>query len=52
MSILNLDRVQSWIDQGRLDPLKPITLKELVESRCLHGIKDGVKLLGRVGGPH
>ncbi|KAI9783246.1 MAG: YmL10 [Geoglossum umbratile] len=47
MSVLNLDRVQSWIDQGRLDPLKQITLKELVESRCLHGIKDGVKLLGR-----
>ncbi|KAI9867850.1 MAG: YmL10 [Trichoglossum hirsutum] len=47
MSVLNLDRLQSWIDQDRLDPSKPITLKELVESRCLHGIKDGVKLLGR-----
>jgi large subunit ribosomal protein L15 len=48
MSTINLDTIQSWIDQGRLDPTKPITLKELVESRCLHGIKDGVKLLGRV----
>jgi large subunit ribosomal protein L15 len=47
MSPINLDRIQSWIDQGRLDPTKPITLKELVESRCLHGIKDGVKLLAR-----
>jgi len=47
MSPINLDRIQSWIDQGRLDPTKPITLKELVESRCLHGVKDGVKLLGR-----
>ncbi|KAH0544345.1 hypothetical protein FGG08_001486 [Glutinoglossum americanum] len=47
MSVLNLDRLQSWIDQDRLDPSKPITLKELAESRCLHGIKDGVKLLGR-----
>ncbi|KAH0548556.1 hypothetical protein GP486_007901 [Trichoglossum hirsutum] len=46
MSVLNLDRLQSWIDQHRLDPSKPITLKELAESRCLHGIKDGVKLLG------
>ena len=45
---INLDRIQSWIDQGRLDPSKPITLKELQESRCLHGIKDGVKLLARV----
>jgi large subunit ribosomal protein L15 len=51
MSVLNLDRLQSWIDQGRLDPSKPITLKELAESRCLHGIKDGVKLLGRVRSP-
>jgi len=47
MSPINLDRIQSWIDQGRLDPAKPITLKELVESRCIHGIKDGVKLLAR-----
>ncbi|KAF2838259.1 ribosomal protein L15 [Patellaria atrata CBS 101060] len=44
---LNLDRVQDWIDQGRLDPSRPITIKELHESRCLHGIKDGVKLLAR-----
>jgi large subunit ribosomal protein L15 len=47
MSPVNLDRIQSWIDQGRLDPARPITLKELAESRCLHGIKDGVKLLAR-----
>ena len=48
MSPLNLDRVQAWIDQGRLDPSQIITLKELCASRCLHGIKDGVKLLARV----
>lgn len=48
MSPINLDRIQSWIDQGRLDVSKPITIKELNESRCLHGIKDGVKLLARV----
>ena len=47
MSPINLDRIQSWIDQGRLDPTRPITLKELNESRCLHGVKDGVKLLAR-----
>ncbi|KAI9837304.1 MAG: hypothetical protein M1819_000378 [Sarea resinae] len=47
MSPLNVDRLQSWIDQGRLDPSKPITLKELNDSRCLHGVKDGVKLLAR-----
>ncbi|RKF78863.1 54S ribosomal protein L10, mitochondrial [Golovinomyces cichoracearum] len=47
MSRVNLDRIQSWIDQGRIDPSKPITIKELVETRCIHGIKDGVKLLAR-----
>jgi large subunit ribosomal protein L15 len=47
MSPVNLDRIQSWIDQGRLDPTRPITLKELADSRCLHGVKDGVKLLAR-----
>jgi large subunit ribosomal protein L15 len=47
MSPVNLDRIQSWIDQGRLDATKPITLKELVESRCIHSIKDGVKLLAK-----
>ncbi|KAF2262985.1 ribosomal protein L15 [Lojkania enalia] len=48
MSPINLDRIQSWIDQGRLDPSKPITMRELHKSRCLHGVKrHGVKLLGR-----
>jgi large subunit ribosomal protein L15 len=47
MSPINLDRIQSWIDQGRLDPTQPITVKELNDSRCLHGVKDGVKLLAR-----
>ncbi|KAH7380514.1 ribosomal protein L18e/L15P [Phaeosphaeria sp. MPI-PUGE-AT-0046c] len=48
MSPINLDRIQSWIDQGRLDASKPITAKELHKSRCLHGVKrHGVKLLAR-----
>lgn len=47
MSPLNIDRIANWLAQGRLDPKKPITIKELVGSRCLHGIKDGVKLLAR-----
>jgi hypothetical protein len=49
MSPINLDRIQSWIDQGRLDTSQPITMKELNRTRCLHGVKrHGVKLLGRV----
>ena len=47
MQLVNLDRIQSWIDQGRLDPTKPITIKELGDSRCVTNVKDGVKLLAR-----
>lgn len=47
LSKVNLDKVQQWINQGRLDPSKPITLKELARSRCIHGVKEGVKLLAR-----
>lgn len=47
MSKVNLDRIQDWINQGRIDATKPITLKELVKSNAIHGIKDGVKLLAR-----
>ncbi|GKZ18277.1 YmL10 [Aspergillus brasiliensis] len=44
---VNLDRIQSWIDQGRIDPTRPITVRELAQSRCIHQTKEGVKLLGR-----
>ncbi|RMZ92484.1 hypothetical protein DV736_g300, partial [Chaetothyriales sp. CBS 134916] len=48
MSAVNLDRIQAWIDAGRLDAAAPITLKELAASRAIHGVKDGgVKLLAR-----
>ena len=47
MSPVNLDTIQSWIDQGRINPTKPITLKELSSSRAIHVVKDGVKLLAR-----
>ncbi|KAL8931506.1 MAG: hypothetical protein Q9216_007177 [Gyalolechia sp. 2 TL-2023] len=47
MKPLNLEKIQAWIEQGRLDPSKPITVKELNKSRCIHGVKDGVKLLAK-----
>lgn len=47
LAIVNLDRLQDWIDQGRINPNKPITVRELAQSRCIHGVKDGVKLLAR-----
>ncbi|KAL3480372.1 ribosomal protein L18e/L15P [Aspergillus californicus] len=43
----NLDRIQQWIDQGRIDPTKPITIRELAKSRCIHKAREGVKLLAR-----
>ncbi|KAI9257309.1 ribosomal protein L18e/L15P [Phascolomyces articulosus] len=43
---LNLDRLQHWIQTGRIDASKPITMKALLDSRCIHKIQDGVKLLG------
>ena len=47
---VNLDRIQHWIDQGRLtsSPEKPITARELVQSGCVHGAHEGVKILGDV----
>ncbi|KAG8217363.1 ribosomal protein L15 [Butyriboletus roseoflavus] len=45
---VNLDRLQHWIDQGRLHstPEKPITARELLLSGCVHNVHDGIKLLG------
>ena len=48
---INLDRIQQWIDEGRLPPSspnKPITARELLLSGCVHNVHDGIKLLGDV----
>lgn len=45
---LNLDRLQFWIESGRIDATQTITMKHLLDSRCIHNIEDGVKLLGDV----
>lgn len=47
LSPVNLDKIQQWIDKGKIDPSKPITLRELAKSRCIHGVKEGVKLLAK-----
>jgi large subunit ribosomal protein L15 len=44
---LNLDRLQHWIDTGRIDPGKPITPYEIYHSGLITNLKDGVKLLAR-----
>ncbi|KAG6006725.1 hypothetical protein E4U21_006710 [Claviceps maximensis] len=47
MSEVNLDQIQEWINQGRLDASKQITPKELIESNLVGSIKDGIKILSR-----
>ncbi|KAK0704055.1 ribosomal protein L18e/L15P [Lasiosphaeria miniovina] len=48
MAELNLDRVQAFINAGRLDPTKRITPRELILSGCVgKNLKDGIKLLAR-----
>ncbi len=47
MAEVNLDRIQSWIDAGRLDPTKQITPVEPIKSKCVSKVKDGIKLLAR-----
>lgn len=50
MHELNLDRLQAWIDAGRIDPTKQITPREIIKSGVVgHNIKDGIKLLARGG---
>ncbi|KAI0103124.1 hypothetical protein F4776DRAFT_658108 [Hypoxylon sp. NC0597] len=47
MSEVNLDKLQDWIDAGRIDVTKQITPKELIQSNLVGSIKDGIKLLAR-----
>ncbi|KAI0017553.1 hypothetical protein F4780DRAFT_772241 [Xylariomycetidae sp. FL0641] len=47
LSEVNLNKLQLWIDQGRIDPTKPISPKELVQSNLVGTIRDGIKLLAR-----
>jgi large subunit ribosomal protein L15 len=48
MAVVNLDRLQAWIDAGRLDPTKKITPRELIKSGIMgRTVKDGITLLAR-----
>ncbi|KAI5286108.1 hypothetical protein KEM54_000061 [Ascosphaera aggregata] len=49
LATVNLDRLQQWIDLRRINPQKPITVRELFHSRCIHSAKSGVKLLANGG---
>ena len=48
MEPLNLSKLQYYIDMGRIDPSRTISLKDLAESGVVGKIKHGVKLLGDV----
>ena len=48
LRILSLDTLQHWINRKRLDPSRPITLKEIAESKVAGKVKDGVVLLANV----
>jgi large subunit ribosomal protein L15 len=45
---LNLNRLQLWIDMGRLNPEQTITMKHLYDSGIVGKFQSGVKLLGGV----
>lgn len=45
LQTVNLSKLTSWIVQNRIDPTRPITVRELHQSRCIASPKDGVKLL-------
>jgi|UniRef100_K3X7J1 large subunit ribosomal protein L15 len=53
MEPVNLDKLQLFVDMGRLDASKTITMKELVDSGMVtcSRVKHGIKLLGK-GGEH
>ena len=46
MEAVNLAKLQNWIEQGRIDTTKTITLKEIVDSGLIGKVTHGVKLLG------
>ena len=45
LATVNLSKLASWISQNRIDPTRPITIRELRQSSCVSNVKDGVKLL-------
>lgn len=52
MQPVNLDKLQRWIDMGRLVPKENemLTMRDFLESGLISKYKDGVKLLARNGG--
>ena len=47
MNPVNLGTIQDYVDMGRLQVEKEITLKDLVDAGVTHNVKHGVKLLAK-----
>lgn len=45
--LVNLDRLQRAVDNGRLDVAQTVTAEALVKAGLIGAVKDGVRLLGR-----
>ncbi|MDY0240696.1 MAG: 50S ribosomal protein L15 [Rhodospirillaceae bacterium] len=45
--LVNLDRLQRAVDNGRLDVAQTVTAETLVKAGLVSAVKDGVRLLGR-----
>lgn len=45
--LVNLDRLQRAVDNGRLDVAQTVTAEALVKAGLVSAVKDGVRLLGR-----
>jgi len=43
---LNLDRIQSAFDAGKIDAAQPVTVESLVAAGVLSKVRDGLKILG------
>lgn len=46
--ILNLGKLQEWIDQGRINTNEIITMKTIQDCNIIGKVKNGVKLLAGV----
>jgi len=46
---VSLAKMQEWIEKGRIDPRKPITLKTILDSELLNTFKYGVTIFGSGG---
>lgn len=46
---VNMGKILDWVELGRIDPSKPITLKVLRDSGCVHKFRFGIKVLAGGG---